>query len=154
MTKEQIQNFTVRIANCNKTELVVVTYDIILTYMEAAEESYNEGDRESFLFNVKKARQYVNNLTSNLNLDYSISLELLRLYMFIDKSLFQNIIKREPVNMQCMKDMIKKLKDAFTEVAKEDKSGALLNNTSEVYAGYTYSRGNSNNINLNEMVMR
>jgi len=154
MTKEQIQNFTVRIANCNKTELVVVTYDIILTYMEEAENSYHKGDVENFLFNIKKARQYVNNLTSTLNLDYSISLELLRLYMFIDKSLFTNIIKKQPVNMECMTDMVQKLKAAFIEVAKEDKTGALLNNTSEVYAGYTYSRGNSNNINLNEMVMR
>ncbi len=150
MTKEQIQQFTVRIANCNKTELVVITYDIILTYLDEAQRSYDLNDMEGFVFNVKKARQYVNNLTTNLDLQYSISYELLRLYMFIDKSLFQGILKKKPVNFQCLNEMIERLKASFVEVAKQDTSKSVLNNTQEVYAGYTYSRGGG----LNEMVMK
>lgn len=150
MTKEQIQQFTVRIASCNKTELVVITYDIILTYLEEAQNCYDANDVEGFLFNVKKARQYVNNLTTTLDLQYSISYELLRLYMFIDKSLFQGVLKKKPVNFQCLNEMIERLKASFVEVAKQDTSKAVLNNTSEVHAGYTYSRGGG----LNEMVMK
>ncbi len=154
MTKEQIQNFTVRIAGSNKTELVVVTYDIILTYIDEADTCYKANDLDGFLFNTKKARQYVNNLTANLDLQYSISYELLRLYMFIDKSLFQGILRKEPVNFECIGEMIGSLKGAFSEVAKTDTSAAVLNNTSEVYAGYTYSRGGSTGVNLNEMIMK
>lgn len=154
MTKEQIQNFTVRIAGSNKTELVVITYDIILTYLDEADTCFKAEDMEGYLFNMKKARQYVNNLTSNLDLQYSISYELLRLYMFIDKSLFQGILKKKPINLQCITEMIESLKGAFTEVAKSDTSKAVLNNTSEVYAGYTYSKGGSSGVSLNEMVMK
>ena len=139
MTKEQIQQFTVRIASCNKTELVVITYDIILTYLDEAQNCYDANDVEGFLFNVKKARQYVNNLMTTLDLQYSI-----------DKSLFQGVLKKKPVNFQCLNEMVERLKASFVEVAKQDTSKAVLNNTSEVHAGYTYSRGGG----LNEMVMK
>ena len=46
MTKEEMNVFSLRIANCSKTELIVITYDIVLNYVDSACRSYDEGDLE------------------------------------------------------------------------------------------------------------
>jgi len=150
MTKEQIQGFSRRIAGCSRTELVVITYDIILTYIEEAEKSYAVGDEEEFLFNIKKAKAYVNDLTSSLNLEYSISFELFRLYSFISRTLFHNIVIKKPNSLENIVEIIRKLKASFEEVARYDNSGMVMDRSQTVYAGYTYSKG----ANLNEIIVR
>ena len=35
MTKEMKQNYTLRISQANKSELVVIVYEMLLTYIEA-----------------------------------------------------------------------------------------------------------------------
>ena len=48
MTKEQINEFAMRVTQTNRTGLVVVLYEIIDNYIESALEALNNGDMESF----------------------------------------------------------------------------------------------------------
>ena len=62
MTKEEKNVFSLRIANSSKTELIVITYDIIVNYVDAACDAYSKEDLDLVVFNLQKAKQFLNNL--------------------------------------------------------------------------------------------
>lgn len=148
MTDKQIEEFERRIATGGKEELLIVTFDIMSEYIEEAESDFQKKNIEEFLENTKKARNCLGNLISGLNMDYNLSHELLRLYLFINKSLIQSEIRKEPLNYQCINTIINKIRNSFAIVAANEKRAAGYNNDGEIYAGLTYSKGAS----LNETV--
>ena len=150
MTKKEIKEFSLRIAESSKTELIVITYDIILNYIETAQESYNNSNLEDVVFNLQKAKQFVNNLSSCLDFRYSIAHDLLRLYIYINNCLLKDIIKREPQNADNIKGIISKLRESYQEISPLDKSGKVMKNSEQVYVGYTYGKTST----LNEVVIR
>ena len=44
MTDEKKKEFTRRISEANPTEMVVILYDIALTYVEEGQEAFDAGD--------------------------------------------------------------------------------------------------------------
>lgn len=150
MTKEEMNGFSLRIANSSKTELVVITYDIILNYVDTACSKYKEGDLEAVVFNLQKAKQFVNNLSSCLNFEYSISRELMSLYIYVNNCLTRNIAKRNPADADSIREVISGLRSSFNEISAEDKSGKVMKNSEQVYVGYTYGRTST----LNEVIVR
>ena len=82
MRQEQIQNFTRRISQSNRGGLVVVTYDIILAYIEDAETAYASADYTGFRENLVRAQRGVDRLMQTLDFSYSVSGELYPLYVF------------------------------------------------------------------------
>ena len=84
MTKEEKNIFSLRIANSSKTELIVITYDIIVNYVDAACDAYEKEDLEAVVFNLQQAKRFLNNLSSCLDFKYRISHELMSLYIFLN----------------------------------------------------------------------
>lgn len=149
MTKEEINVFSKRIAQSSKSDLVVITYEIILNYIDAARKEMALDNVEEFLFNVKKAKQFVNDLSSVLDFTQRISFDLMNMYMFVDRCLIKSIVKRKDCDLQTVESIINKLKVGFEEVSKTDKSGATMKGGEQIYAGLTYGRGV-----LNEVAVR
>ena len=150
MTKEEMNVFSLRIANCSKTELVVITYDIVLNYIDSACRSYDEGDLDGVVFNFKKAKQFLNNLSSSLDFKYGISYELMNLYMYVNNCFVRNIAKRNVENVDSVKEVINRLRSSFDEISSLDQSGKVMKNSEQVYVGYTYGRTST----LNEVRVR
>lgn len=150
MTKEEMKNFSMRIAESSKTGLIVITYDVILNYIESASKAYEEEDLEAVVFNLQKAKQFVNNLSSCLDFKYGISHELMRLYLYVNNCLVKDIIKRNPSHAESIKDVIEKLRESYNEISPLDHSGKVMKNSEQVYVGYTYGRTST----LNEVIVR
>ena len=150
MTKKEIKEFSLRIAESSKTELIVITYDIILNYIEAAQKAFEDGNPDDVVFNLQKAKQFVNNLSSCLDFRYSIAQELIRLYIYVNNCLLKDIVKREPQNADNIKEIVKKLRESYHEISPLDNSGKVMKNSEQVYVGYTYGRTST----LNEVVIR
>jgi len=150
MTKEDMNVFSMRIANSSKTELIVITYDIIINYIDTACEAYKSGDLDAVVFNLKKAKQFVNNLSSCLDFKVGISYELMNLYIYMNNCLVRNIAKRNPMDADVIKSMILQLRASFDEISVNDKSGKAMKNSEQVYVGYTYGRTST----LNEVIVR
>ena len=55
MTKEMKQNYTLRISQANKSELVVIVYEMLLTYIEDAKAAHANGDTEGFAVSIRRA---------------------------------------------------------------------------------------------------
>ncbi len=149
MTDGEIKEFSLRISQSNRTEIVVISYEIILNYIESAKKCYKEGKLDDVVKNLKKAKQFVNDLSSNLDFKYGISGELMSLYRFTNTTLLNNIIKRNVDGLEIVEKIMTKLRESFIEVAKIDNRGTAIKGGGQVYAGLTYG----NNSKLNECVM-
>lgn len=149
MTDEQKQQYTLRISSANRTQLIVILYDILLDYMKEAEAA--EGP-ETFAAAVRQARSCVRELSGSLNFAYAPSAELFSLYRYVDRELAkaQRRDRKEP--LRDAQPVISQLREAFAQVAWQDTSPALMENAQTVYAGLTYGRGDLN-LNLSDQGM-
>ena len=48
MTKEMKQQFTLKITRANKSQLVVILYEMLLTYLDEAQSAHEKNDRSNF----------------------------------------------------------------------------------------------------------
>lgn len=146
MTREEIQAFSMRISQGNRTDLVVTTYDIILKYLDDGKTAFSNGDLEQFVWNIKKANEFLYQLMSALDLQYQVSLDLFSIYRYVQKMLIQAQMKRNVDGLDGIYDILKGLKESFCEAAKEDKSGPVMAASGQVYAGITYGKESLNEI--------
>lgn len=149
MDKEKKQEFTVRITNANRSELVVVLYDMILTYLQDGEAFLKDGKQEEFCNEMKKAQDCVKELISALDKQYEISSQLARLYLYVNRTLAKVMVKPDGGLLASAENVIKGLRESFQEIAKQDDSPALMGNAQEIYAGLTYGK-NSLNENISD----
>lgn len=146
MTREEIQVYTRRITNGNRTDLVVTTYDIILTYFHDARIAMETGEEKQFIWNLKKAADFVNELIHALDCRYQLGKDLLSLYRYVQDVISQCMLKKTENNLDSAENVIAKLKTSFAEVAKQDNSEPVMQHGGQVYAGITYGRGTLNEL--------
>ena len=142
MTKELKQQFTLRITQANKTELIVILYDMILTYIDEAKEAYEKENRAGFHDAIRKIRGCNQELIASLNLEYEPAMNLLSLYIYVNRELVHADVRNQLEPLEHVTMVISGLKEAYEIIATQDKSGAVMQNTQTVYAGLTYGKNN------------
>ena len=140
MTKELKQQFTLRITQANKTELIVILYDMILAYVDEAKEAYEAADRTAFHDAIRKIRGCNQELIASLNFEYEPAMNLLSLYLYVNRELAHADVRNETEPLAHVVMVISGLKEAYEIIAAQDKSGAVMQNTQTVYAGLTYGK--------------
>lgn len=150
MNKEQIKEYTARVAQANRSELVVIIYELLLDSMEEAEECYTSGDKEQGSAKIRKAQAYLQELKGSLDHQYELSSQLYQLYRYVNEQLLATRIKEKPVNLESAKKVIQGLMSSFEEVAKQDQSDPVMKNSQQIYAGLTYGKGALNEVFINE----
>ena len=154
MTDELKKEFTLKITQANSTELIVILYDMILVYMEEATEFWEQKDREEYLNSLRKIRNCIGELMDSLNHDYEIARNMYSLYVFFLKEIVKAQTTKEGVkHMENIKPMIESLREAYNQIAVENKSGPVMRNTQTVYAGLTYGKKDVN-VNLEQLSNR
>lgn len=144
MTKEKIQAFTARVTQASRSELIVILYEMALTELDDAREAYEAGNLASFDKGLKKSQKYINELIVALDYNYSVSYDLLNLYLYVNKRIITAIIRRNPISLDSAQSILGKLLTGFEGVSKADHSGPMMRNTQQLYAGLTYGRGKLN----------
>lgn len=140
MNKELKQQFKLRIISANKTELVVILYEMFLQYMEEAKEALKVGDEKSFKDALTHARGCVKELMQSLNFKYKPAEELKQLYTYVNRELVQADIHKSPEPLDHAVMVMKGLWEAYKEISSQDTSPAVMVNSQSVYAGLTYGR--------------
>lgn len=146
MTKEQINEFSMRISQSNKTQIVVVTFEIIINYIDSALEAMHKDKTDDFVFNVKKARQFVNQLSTSLDFRYGIAVDLMNLYLFANDCLLKSELRKQNVELEAVKKIMEKLHASFEEVSRQDTSAPVMTGGEKVYQGLTYGKNGQGNI--------
>ena len=140
MTKELKQEFTLRITQANKTQLITILYEMILLYLEEAKEALHAENKAAYKNAIRKIRDCMNELITSLHLEYELAQQLLRLYLFINSELVKASLHYEQENLNHVESIIKQLHGAYKQIEQQDKSGPVMGNTQTVYAGLTYGR--------------
>ena len=140
MTRELKQQYTLRITRANKTELIVILYDMILSYIEEAKEAFEKEERAAFRDAIRKIRGCNQELIASLNLEYEPAMNLLSLYLYVNRELVHADVRKDLQALEHVSMVISGLKEAYEVLAKEDCSGPVMQNTQAVYAGLTYGK--------------
>lgn len=139
------QEFTRRLSQCNKGELIVIMYDILFAYIKEAREAFEQEDHKAYKEAVRKAQNSIDALKKALDFRYEISRDLYQLYVHCKNLMAKAMYQNQMDGMDEAEKILKRLYTSFCEAAKTDTSGPLMSNTQQVYAGFTYGR-----LNLNE----
>lgn len=140
MTKELKQQFTLKITQANKSQLVVILYEMLLTYIEEAKESHENGDRNGFREGIRKSRGCLNELMASLHFEYEPAMNLLQLYLYANRELARADIRNSVEELEHVEKIMKKLHDAYEEISRQDVSDSVMSNAQTVYAGLTYGK--------------
>lgn len=141
MTNEMKQQFTLKITRANKSQLVVILYEMLLTYLDEAQEAHEKGEKEGFRAGIRKARGCLRELMASLHYEYELAFNLLQLYLYADRELTRADIHNRMEELSHVRMVMSKLRDAYGTISSQDASTPIMANTQTVYAGLTYGRG-------------
>lgn len=144
MTREKKQEYTLKITQANPTGLIVILYDMTLTFLEDALSAFEAGNKKEYKKSIEGARNCLDELLSSLDLQYEIALRLHSLYFYYKRQLGTAAVRGQAELIPPVMDMIKELKKSYEKVASQDTSAPLMENTQAVYAGLTYGKGSLN----------
>ncbi|WP_167957591.1 flagellar export chaperone FliS [Anaerosporobacter faecicola] len=148
MKNELTQAYVTRITQANRSELVVIIYEIILTHLNDAQEAYHKEEQMVYKNELEQAQKFLLELMSGLDFAYEISKNLMSIYLFVNKTLLEAKSSYDSEVVERVIKILESLKQSFVEVGKSDNSQVLMQNTQKVYAGLTYGKNS-----LNEMTI-
>lgn len=146
MTPESIRTYQRRIASANKSELIVIIYDIILENLSIAEEASRMGEKEEMQKSLVKTLSFIKELLSSLDMKYEISHSLASIYIYVNRCVNFALLNGKIEEIRTAKKLIEKLQVSFRVLAEEDKSLPVMENTEKLLAGFTYAK----NLGLSE----
>lgn len=142
MTKEQKQEFTRRISQANKSEMIVILYDIFLAYIQDSLDMRD--DAPLYHESIKKAKDTIQELMNSINPENVLAGNYTSLYAFILRQLTRADSSKNQEILRQVQSMVTSLRNTYEEVSRKDNSPAVMGNVQTVYAGLTYGRDNLN----------
>ena len=142
MTKELKQEYTLRITQANKTQLITILYEMTLLYIDDAKEALFSGKRDDFKNAVRRIQGCMCELMDSLNLEYEIAQNLLQLYLYINREVASAALHNNSENLEHVRPIVEKLAAAYRQIESQDVTGPVMGNTQTVYAGLTYGKDN------------
>lgn len=144
MTKERIQEYTLKITNASATGIIVIMYDLAIEYINEAEKCFDNGDHEGAKVECTNAGKVLGDLISSLDFSYGISFHLFRIYEYVSKEVSMAVIKNDKSSLKDCVRLLSSLKESFEKLTEQDTAGPVMNNAEPVYAGLTYGKGTLN----------
>ncbi len=144
MTKERIQEYTLKITNASPVGIIVILYDLAIEYIGNAKDCFANGDHEGAKVQCTNACRVIGDLISSLDFTYEISFPLFRIYEFVSKEVSMSVIKNDPAALDTAVRLLSSMKESFEKLAEEDTAGPAMSNAQSVYAGLTYGKGTLN----------
>ena len=150
MDKNRQRDYARRVSQANRTELVVVTYEIILEELALAQKALASGEKEEARNSIKSAQKFLAALMSALDHKYTIARNLMSLYEYVQRILVASDVGGEDRGIASAVRVIDGLRVGFEGIVDSDDSGSVMENSQDVYAGLTYGRLGHNEMNLSD----
>ena len=144
MQNDLKQDFTRRLSQCNRGEMIVIIYDIYFAYADDARKAYEANCHGAYKEAIHKAQNVLTELIHALNFSYDLSKNLYQLYVYCRNCLSRALYENRLGGLEDAEHVMRKLYASFEEVARLDCSEPLMRNTQQVYAGMTYGRTSLN----------
>lgn len=140
MTNQRKQEYTLRISQANRSQLIVILYEMILENIEEARKLKEQQNKEEFKQIMQKLRGCINELIDSLDFKYDMANNLYQLYAYSTRELAHADYKFSIEPLNSIQMIMEELKEAFEEVSKQDTSEPVMENSQTVYAGLTYGK--------------
>ncbi len=140
MTKELKQEYTLRITQANKTQLITILYEMALLYVDEAQEALAAGDRAELKNAVRRIQGCMCELMDSLHMEYGVAQNLLQLYLYINREVAQAALHSNAENLAHVRPVLDRLLEAYKQIEGQDVTGPVMGNAQAVYAGLTYGR--------------
>lgn len=144
MTKDQIQEYTLKTSQANHSGLMVILFDVERIHTGDALSSYKAGNIDGYLRYIELAKRAHNEIMSGVNPADKAGAGMLKVLRFIYARLVKSAVTRKPDDLERCMAMMDKFKACFEELQKIDDPEPVMKNTHQVYAGLTYGRGTLN----------
>ena len=141
MTKEQIQEFTLRTTQENHSGLILVLTDIVRVYMSEALSFYKEGNADDYFRSVELCKRALNELIDCFNPGDLLAYRVVSILRFIYDKLVMSAVRGVPQELDRCASMLDNLRIGFVKLHEIDTDGPVMKNTHQVYAGLTYGKG-------------
>lgn len=140
MTKELKQEYTLRITQANKTQLITILYEMALLYVGEAEEALAAEDRTELKNAVRRIQGCMCELMDSLHMEYEVAQNLLQLYLYINREVAQAALHNNAENLEHVRMVLDRLLAAYKQIEGQDTTDPVMGNAQTVYAGLTYGR--------------
>ena len=140
MTKELKQQFTLKITQANKTQLIVILYEMLLAYVAEARNAHEKGNRAGFRDSIRKARGCLKELMASLHFEYEPAMNLLQLYLYANRELARADIYNRVEELSHVEMVVKKLHEVYASIGEQDTTAPVMENAQTVYVGLTYGK--------------
>lgn len=148
MTKEQIQAFTLRVSSANKTEMIVILYDIAITYLKDSVSALENDNKTLFRAELNRTKSTIQELINSLDTSVELGATLLKLYVYCNRELTKAFINYDEAPARQVIKIFGELREAYEVASSRDKSAPVMTNTETVYNGLTYNRNLLNEISI------
>ena len=101
------------------SEMLLLLYDELIKRLTRAQIALGNKDYDLFEKSVQRSREIVRYLDETLNMEYSISYELRRMYEFFLYELSRLQAGRNSAVVDELKPLVTELRDAFKEASKK-----------------------------------
>ena len=101
------------------SEMLLLLYDELIKRLTRAQIALGNKDYDLFEKSVQRSREIVRYLDETLNMEYSISYELRRMYEFFLYELSRLQAGRTSAVVDELKPLVAELRDAFKEASKK-----------------------------------
>ena len=140
MTREQKQEFTLRISRANPTEMVAILYKMLECYVQDAGAALEKEDGTDVRESLRRAKNCLGELRSSLDMRYEPAPALLSLCGYCIRRLTSAELRNKREPLEEVGQIAKRLGEAYGQIASQNKAGSVMNNSQTVYAGLTYGR--------------
>ncbi len=146
MKLEKKKEYKERIIAANRSELIVVMYEMAFSYMEDMYESFDKDDWDEAKESISNAEAIIRRLIEDLDFNYDLAKQLYPLYEFVLRRLALARIKKSKEPVKEAETILKNLYKGMVEMASKDTSPSLMQNREDTYLGLTYGKSALNEI--------
>ncbi|WP_029231471.1 flagellar export chaperone FliS [Butyrivibrio sp. VCB2006] len=140
MTQEKKQEYTLRITQANKTQMITILYEMVIDYICDAKAAMTLAQYDIADRNLGYAQNVVDELIRSVNRKYELGRLLHRLYIFSKKELTAAGVQKSVNRLSKVEQNFRALHAAYKEIENEDTSAPTMGNIQTVYAGLTYGK--------------
>ena len=132
------EEYNRRIAVARPVQLVIITHELLLEFLEIGIEGFEEGDMEKFYFGVNKAKSALAELMDGIDHDNEIGKGLYELYLYAGERLNKAYFAKLKEVAEEIKEMFEVLLEGWRGIEDTPDNRAM---GPQVVAGLTYGRG-------------
>lgn len=111
-------NYTERIKSASPIQLVLITYELIIANLIDAK---NAEEEHVYEMHIKKSQNFLMQLMTSLNMTYSISNNLLNIYLYVNKMLSDAYFNKDEFLIDTSLELLNSLNESFEYVGRTEE---------------------------------